>query len=65
MSTDEGKNWKRAEDIPQGEAAMFIEHPFDNRLVSIIYSVLFATPQCVVPLDIGTTRQRPSRLQPH
>jgi len=45
MSTDEGKNWQRAEDIPQGETAMFIEHPFDNRLVSIIYSVLFVTPQ--------------------
>jgi hypothetical protein len=33
VSQDEGKSWKRADDIPPGEAAMFIEHPFDNRVV--------------------------------
>jgi hypothetical protein len=38
MSTDEGKNWQRADDIPQGETALFIEHPFDNRMVRLIYS---------------------------
>jgi len=59
MSTDEGKNWQRAEDIPQGDTAMFIEHPFDNRLVGIIYSVLFVTPQCVVPLDTATVPTTP------
>jgi hypothetical protein len=36
MSNDEGKSWQRSEDIPQGQAAMFIDHPFDNRMVSLI-----------------------------
>ncbi|KAJ3513798.1 hypothetical protein NLJ89_g2750 [Agrocybe chaxingu] len=31
VSQDEGKNWKRAEGIPSGKAAMFFEHPVDNR----------------------------------
>ncbi|KAF7317890.1 Sortilin [Mycena kentingensis (nom. inval.)] len=30
VSEDEGKSWKRAEDIPKGEAVMVIEHPFDT-----------------------------------
>ena len=59
MSADKGKIWQRAEDIPQGDTAVFIEHPFDNRLVGIIYSVLFVTPQCMVPLDIATFQQTP------
>ncbi|KAG2137161.1 uncharacterized protein EDB93DRAFT_1253769 [Suillus bovinus] len=33
---DEGKTWKRADDIPPGEAAMFIEHPFNNRVASVL-----------------------------
>lgn len=48
MSNDEGKSWKKSEDIPQGQAAMFIEHPFDNRMVSIINPALFVTSQPVV-----------------
>lgn len=36
VSQDEGKAWARAEDIPEGKAAMVIEHPFDNRYVSVI-----------------------------
>ncbi|RDB27786.1 Vacuolar protein sorting/targeting protein 10 [Hypsizygus marmoreus] len=31
VSLNEGKTWNRAEDIPKGEAAMVIEHPFNNR----------------------------------
>ena len=38
---------------------MFIEHPFDNRLVSIIYSVLCVTPQwcpwILAPLVIASS----------
>lgn len=33
VSQDEGKNWARA-DVPKGQAAMVIEHPFHNRYVS-------------------------------
>lgn len=33
VSGDEGKNWKEAEGIPDGKAAMLIEHPFDNNYV--------------------------------
>ncbi|KAG1816486.1 uncharacterized protein BJ212DRAFT_1355044 [Suillus subaureus] len=36
VSQDEGKTWKRADDIPSGEAAMFIEHPFDNRVAFVL-----------------------------
>ncbi|KAG2031877.1 hypothetical protein BDR03DRAFT_875061, partial [Suillus americanus] len=36
VSQDEGKTWKRADDIPFGEAAMFIEHPFDNRVAFVL-----------------------------
>src|SRR6266702_2839070 len=35
VSSDEGKNWQRVADIPQGNTALFIEHPFNNRMVSI------------------------------
>ena len=35
MSQDEGKSWSRAEDIPKGKTVMVIEHPFDNRYVSL------------------------------
>jgi hypothetical protein len=48
MSSDEGNFWQRATDIPQGEAAMFIEHPFNNRMVSVVYPALFFTSQSVM-----------------
>ncbi|KAJ2911663.1 hypothetical protein MD484_g8748, partial [Candolleomyces efflorescens] len=31
VSQDEGKSWKRAEDIPKGQVTTVIEHPFDTR----------------------------------
>ena len=34
FSQNEGKSWSRVADIPSGKAAMVIEHPFDNTLVS-------------------------------
>ncbi|KAJ7132166.1 vacuolar protein sorting/targeting protein 10 [Mycena epipterygia] len=36
VSADEGKTWKRAEDIPKGAAAMVIEHPFDNSIAFVL-----------------------------
>ncbi|KAF7289529.1 Sortilin [Mycena chlorophos] len=36
VSDDEGKSWKRADDIPKGEAAMVIEHPFDNTYAFVL-----------------------------
>ncbi|KAG1738508.1 hypothetical protein EDB19DRAFT_894550 [Suillus lakei] len=36
VSQNEGKTWKRADDIPPGEAAMFIEHPFNNRVAFVL-----------------------------
>ncbi|KAG1738539.1 hypothetical protein EDB19DRAFT_1714235 [Suillus lakei] len=36
VSQDEGKSWNRADDIQPGEAAMFIEHPFDNRVAFVL-----------------------------
>lgn len=33
VSQDEGKSWARADGIPEGKAAMVIEHPFDNSYV--------------------------------
>ncbi|EIW75279.1 Oligoxyloglucan reducing end-specific cellobiohydrolase [Coniophora puteana RWD-64-598 SS2] len=38
ISQDEGKSWDRAADIPQGEAAMLIEHPFDNKYAFVMTS---------------------------
>lgn len=34
VSQDEGKTWQRASGVPDGDAMMVIEHPFDNRFVS-------------------------------
>ncbi|KDQ61974.1 hypothetical protein JAAARDRAFT_76825 [Jaapia argillacea MUCL 33604] len=31
VSTNEGKSWERAPDIPESTISMVIEHPFDNR----------------------------------
>lgn len=39
VSPDEGKTWKQADGVPEGEAAMVIEHPFDNRLVRALCCV--------------------------
>ncbi|KAF8489994.1 Oligoxyloglucan reducing end-specific cellobiohydrolase [Russula emetica] len=36
MSNDEGKSWRRSEDIPEGQAAMFIDHPSDNRMAFVL-----------------------------
>ncbi|KAJ6624911.1 Oligoxyloglucan reducing end-specific cellobiohydrolase [Mycena sp. CBHHK59/15] len=36
VSPDEGKTWKRADDIPKGTAAMVIEHPFDNSYAFVL-----------------------------
>ncbi|KAI0653007.1 Oligoxyloglucan reducing end-specific cellobiohydrolase [Cubamyces menziesii] len=36
VSEDEGKNWKLVEEVPEGKAAMVIEHPFDSRVAFIL-----------------------------
>ncbi|KAI9439495.1 Oligoxyloglucan reducing end-specific cellobiohydrolase, partial [Lactarius psammicola] len=36
ISSDEGKNWQRVADIPQGNTALFIEHPFNNRMAFVL-----------------------------
>ncbi|TFY76725.1 hypothetical protein EWM64_g7285 [Hericium alpestre] len=36
ISDTEGKSWTRAGDIPEGEASMFVEHPFNNRLAFVL-----------------------------
>ncbi|KAF8075280.1 vacuolar protein sorting/targeting protein 10 [Lyophyllum atratum] len=36
VSQDEGKSWKRSEDIPKGKASMVIEHPFNNRYAFVL-----------------------------
>ncbi|KAI0041822.1 Oligoxyloglucan reducing end-specific cellobiohydrolase [Auriscalpium vulgare] len=36
LSSDEGKSWERAKDIPDGAASMFIEHPFNNRMAFVL-----------------------------
>ncbi|KAJ7493393.1 vacuolar protein sorting/targeting protein 10 [Mycena galericulata] len=36
VSSDEGKTWNRAEDIPKGAAIMVIEHPFDNSYAFVL-----------------------------
>ncbi|KAG2146361.1 hypothetical protein DEU56DRAFT_971534 [Suillus clintonianus] len=40
VSEDEGKTWDRADDIPPGEAVMFIEHPFNNRVAFVLTNSL-------------------------
>ncbi|KAG5643932.1 vacuolar protein sorting/targeting protein PEP1 [Asterophora parasitica] len=39
VSLNEGKSWKLADDIPKGKAAMVVEHPFNNRYVSILVAL--------------------------
>lgn len=55
ISSDEGKNWQRVTDIPQGDTALFIEHPFNNRMVSVSSSTY---PLCgaAVPRLVLRTR---------
>ncbi|KAI0923357.1 vacuolar protein sorting/targeting protein PEP1 [Taiwanofungus camphoratus] len=36
VSQDEGKTWNRATDIPEGQASMVIEHPFDTRYAFVL-----------------------------
>ncbi|KAF8909112.1 vacuolar protein sorting/targeting protein 10 [Mucidula mucida] len=36
VTQDEGKSWNAAPDIPKGDAAMVIEHPFDNRYAFVL-----------------------------
>lgn len=36
VSQDEGKSWGKAAGVPEGEAAMVIEHPFDNSIAFIL-----------------------------
>jgi hypothetical protein len=38
VSSNEGKSWNRAEDIPKGDSMIVVEHPFDNRYVSAFIS---------------------------
>ncbi|EPS94899.1 hypothetical protein FOMPIDRAFT_101305 [Fomitopsis schrenkii] len=35
-SQDEGATWTRADTIPEGEASMVIEHPFDNKYAFVL-----------------------------
>ena len=34
-SSDEGKTWNKIPDVPQGQALMVLDHPYDNKIVSI------------------------------
>ncbi|KIY66769.1 vacuolar protein sorting/targeting protein 10 [Cylindrobasidium torrendii FP15055 ss-10] len=36
VSQDEGKSWGKASNVPEGEATMVIEHPFDNRMAFLL-----------------------------
>lgn len=47
VSPDEGKSWKPADGVPEGKAAMVIEHPYNNRVVSVSRRVIRAR----VPLN--------------
>ena len=33
VSQNEGHDWEKADGIPSGVAVMFMEHPFNNRMV--------------------------------
>jgi photosystem II stability/assembly factor-like uncharacterized protein len=41
-SEDEGKSWKRVNDVKDGAAAMLIQHPFDNNMVRHLLSMVFS-----------------------
>lgn len=53
VSQDEGASWTRADTIPESDASMVIEHPFDNKYVS---------PQVVPHEIIAKNHHRPSSL---
>ncbi|PFH50972.1 hypothetical protein AMATHDRAFT_60180 [Amanita thiersii Skay4041] len=36
VSLDEGKTWKKADGIPEGKAAMVIDHPFDSQYAFVL-----------------------------
>ncbi|EJU03910.1 Oligoxyloglucan reducing end-specific cellobiohydrolase [Dacryopinax primogenitus] len=36
VSEDEGKSWTQSTDIPEGEAAMLVEHPFDTKVAFML-----------------------------
>lgn len=62
VSLDEGKTWNLADGVPTGEAAMFIEHPVDNRYVScfmnFVLSFFFRLPSQGFVLTGGKTHYR-------
>jgi hypothetical protein len=41
VSSNEGKSWNIAGDLPERKAMMVIAHPFDNRYVSPPIQVVF------------------------
>lgn len=46
ISDDEGENWKRVPNVPEGEAMMIIDHPTNNRYVSPV--LLTQTPLLLI-----------------
>ncbi|KZP04862.1 Oligoxyloglucan reducing end-specific cellobiohydrolase [Athelia psychrophila] len=36
VSSDEGKNWALAQGVPEGQASMVFEHPFNNRYAFVL-----------------------------
>jgi photosystem II stability/assembly factor-like uncharacterized protein len=36
VSSDEGKSWNKADGVPEGQAAMVVEHPFDKTMVRVL-----------------------------
>jgi len=52
VSQDEGRSWVRAEDIPYGQAAMFADHPFDNRVVSTRRPSIYVRAPTDLPLNL-------------
>lgn len=47
VSKDEGRTWNLADGIPEGKAGMLIEHPFDNRFVSVGFHSQKLKADCV------------------
>lgn len=60
VSQDEGKSWKRAEDIPAGKVTTVIEHPFDTRYVRMLPDAIHSTsyPSQAFALTDSTTHYR-------
>lgn len=51
ISEDEGKSWKLVSGIPEREAAVFVEHPFDNRMVNFASPLLDFSARRVLTSD--------------